>query len=253
MTQPLPFNSFYSLILSFAIILFSIPAVHAQTQLPTIDIVESAVPTVNVTKATSSVTLEISQGVDNSDGVHLPLELASFTGVSNGCTNILNWSTATEVTTSHFEILKSSDGLQYTVVDAITAAGTSVQLNHYNYSHQVSSARTYYRLRIFDVDGTTWMTDVVVINAKCKILLDELSLYPNPTNDDIKLTFSAQKERTIQLFVIDGFGRIAIDKQFEVSTGDNTIELTTNELTPGSYHIKIQGDYFYRLKFIKIQ
>lgn len=248
MTKHLP-----SIILFLVTFLFSVSTIDAQGQMPSINGLESNSSVIGYDKASSS-TVELSMAINGDHvGTVIPLEIASFTGDSKGCLNMLNWSTELELTTSHYEILASTDGLQYSVLDEVKAVGNSLQQSHYNFSHQVSNAKTYYRIRAFDTNGSSRMSDVVEINAACKVLLDELSLFPNPTNQDINLTFSTQKERSIQLFVIDRFGRVALEKQVEVTTGDNTINLSTNELMPGSYHIKIQGDYFYRLKFIKIQ
>ncbi len=236
MTLQLSFNRFSSFILIITIILFSAGEMIGQIK-------------------SNIVTIQVAQGEveDNSQESPLPVELADFNGTSKGCTNILNWSTAVEVNTNYFEILQSSDGKQFNVIDAVNAAGTSTQFNHYNFSHSVNTERTYYQIRAVDIDGSIFLSDVVVVNAACKVLLDDLALYPNPTNHDIKLSFSTQKERNVQVEVLDGLGRTVVDKQMEVTSGFNSIDLETNELTPGIYHIKIHGDYFYRLKFIKIE
>lgn len=185
--------------------------------------------------------------------VILPLELSSFSGMSQGCTNILDWTTAVEVNTRYFEILHSPDGNEFKMLDAVKVAGTSTQINHYSFSHAVTSPRSYYKLRTVDINGDVSLSEIITVNANCKVLLAEISLYPNPTNNDIKLSFTAEKERTMELSVIDGLGRIVLEKQTEISTGFNTVELLTDDLSPGIYHVKIHGDYLYNLQFVKTE
>ncbi len=185
--------------------------------------------------------------------VILPLEMASFTGVNNDCTNILNWTTAVEINTNYFEILYSNDGQQFTVVDVVNAAGTSREYRAYDFSHAVSSTRSYYQIRTVDLDGEISLSDIIVVHAKCMFLNVEISLYPNPTKNDINLSITADKDRGISLSVMDGLGRIVFEKQVEISKGLNTVELLTNDLIPGIYHVKIHGDSSYSIPFIKTE
>lgn len=189
--------------------------------------------------------------INNPNVETLPLELASFNGVSKGCLNILNWNTEVEVSTSYFEILYSTNGQQFTVLDAIPAAGTSTQLNHYSFSQPTVFSRTYYKLRTVDIDGSTHESKAIVINAKCKVLLNEFSLYPNPSNKDINLSFSADLDLNIELTVTNAFGRMVMNKQVEVSSGTNTIELPTDQLTAGVYYLHVNGADIAPQRFLK--
>ncbi len=58
-------------------------------------------------------------------GSLLPLTLLDFTVTKNGNIAQLKWQTANEVNTSHFDIERSTDGVNFTAIGKVDAAGNS--------------------------------------------------------------------------------------------------------------------------------
>jgi|GEM_PF-6815377 len=181
----------------------------------------------------------------------LPLEIGSFSGFNKGCVNVINWQTEIEVNTDNFVLMQSSDGLNFKALGSEAAAGNSLVSSSYSHSHQTEFKRTYYQLKTIDIDGTVTLSDVIVVNSTCQLFSNEMTLSPNPTIDDINLSFTASQGKSIEVDVVDAIGRIVMSEQQEISEGLNTIRLNTRDLGAGIYFVYVRGMDVEPLKFIK--
>lgn len=64
----------------------------------------------------------------------LPVTLEGFTASYRNNHVQLSWSTATELNASHFEILRSSDGIQYATIGTVAANGNTSSITQYSYN-----------------------------------------------------------------------------------------------------------------------
>lgn len=75
--------------------------------------------------------------------------------------------------------------------------------------------------------------------------ISPFSIYPNPTSDDLQLSFASEDVKPSQLEVYDMNGQL-------IKTFSFTSKLSLQELPPGSYILKIYaGDEYYHHPFIK--
>lgn len=88
--------------------------------------------------------------------IMLPSELIKFeVKQENQRKAQLNWSTATEHNTERFEVHHSTDGVIFTNLMTIQAAGNSVSILDYSIVHDTPSAGlNYYQLQVIDNDGS---------------------------------------------------------------------------------------------------
>ena len=97
----------------------------------------------------------------------LPIELIEFNGKYYNTGIRLYWSTASEINNDHFEILKSSDGTNFTKIKTIIGRGNSSNITNYEYvDYDVCDKIVYYKLRQVDYDGTTKEYDTIAF--KCR-------------------------------------------------------------------------------------
>lgn len=84
----------------------------------------------------------------------LPVRLLSFRAQYNGRTVDLRWSTATEINSDYFSIERSNDGINFSAIGRVQAAGnSSVQLNYLSEDRQPLTGVSYYRLKMYDRNG----------------------------------------------------------------------------------------------------
>lgn len=96
----------------------------------------------------------------------LPVELVEFTATRQPAAVRLAWRTASERNSARFEIERSADGVAFSQLDAVTAAGSSAIAHTYAWPDgQPLPSRGYYRLRLVDQDGTATYSPVRVVET----------------------------------------------------------------------------------------
>src|SRR6185369_16064932 len=85
----------------------------------------------------------------------LPVDMLSFTGKRYGKDDLLQWSTAQEHKTHHFELEHRTDNSSFLRIGTITAKGNSNVRTDYSFVHRDPPLGVnYYRLKIVDIDAS---------------------------------------------------------------------------------------------------
>lgn len=85
----------------------------------------------------------------------LPVEIIYFGGKVVEKSNVLQWTTATENNSGHFELERSTDGKEWIEIGTVTAAGNSLSEQNYRFADfNYVETINYYRLKQLDLDGT---------------------------------------------------------------------------------------------------
>ena len=86
--------------------------------------------------------------------VVLPVELVSFEGKKLDDRNVLYWETLSEINSAYFIVERSTNGIDWSEVGKVLAAGTSETSRHYSIIDDRMNAKiNYYRLHQFDING----------------------------------------------------------------------------------------------------
>ena len=81
--------------------------------------------------------------------------------------------------------------------------------------------------------------------------INDLSLYPNPTDGELNVSFSASKNNDMQFQVLDITGKIIQNNVVNAVQGSNLVLLDTQIFAAGSYFLKIMSDdHFKTLPFV---
>lgn len=81
--------------------------------------------------------------------------------------------------------------------------------------------------------------------------INEISLYPNPTDGELNVSFSASKNKDMQFQVLDITGKIIQNNLVNAVQGSNLVLLDTQIFAAGSYFLKIMSDdHFKTLPFV---
>jgi hypothetical protein len=177
----------------------------------------------------------------NTDGTLIPVELTSFTSSVSGNNVVLNWSTATEVNNSGFQVERKSINGNYISVGFVQGKGTTTEEQNYMFADKDLAVGTYtYRLKQMDFDGTFEYSPEVEAEVGVPMEFELSQNYPNPFNPSTSIKFSLVTDSRVTLRLFDVIGQ-------EVAT------LINNDLAAG-YHSTIvdgsnlsSGVYFYRL------
>ena len=131
------------------------------------------------------------------------------------------------------------------VVGKVKGNGTTNSVHSYQFTDNVmlsgiEASNIYYRLKQIDFDGKSSLSDIRVVNlpavAGLNEVNNEITIYPNPTNDRLNISLSQQSSSTtIQLFDITG--RIVKN----VNTLNNINQIDVSDLCNGLYFINISN------------
>lgn len=167
----------------------------------------------------------------------VPVELTSFTAKAKGSNAVLNWETATEANSSHFNVQRSFDGVAFTTIGKVESAGTTQVAQAYSFTDRNASAKgstLYYRLQQVDADATTSTTEIRVVNFDGNV---ESKVFPNPASLGSNVQIQGNSIETVQVISIDG--KTVADYQVG---GKNGFSLPTTDLSAGAYILLVNSE-----------
>jgi Secretion system C-terminal sorting domain len=182
----------------------------------------------------------------NSNGT-IPITFVSFTGKAVNNTSLLQWQATNEVNTSYFIVQRSGDGIHFTDVGKVNAAGNSVSFNNYSYiDNTPAGGIVYYRLKETDADGVYAYSVIISIDFKN----DGAALvYPNPARDLITIHLPSSPKASVLSFY-DAQGKLVMKQRVESNTTVQQMDIT--KLAAGIYYVTVQQEKaVYVLKLLK--
>jgi hypothetical protein len=182
----------------------------------------------------------------------LPIELISFqANCTNDNTALISWSTASEHNSSYFEIDKSRDGVNWTVLSDISGAGNSTSIINYQLldTEKVNEVN-YYRLTQFDLDGASETFNIAIVNCGMNELSEALKVYPNPSSEAFYVEYTNESiENQLEIKVIDLKGEIIYLEKAHCVKGKNTYHIMPLQVSPGIYFLEVKaGETISRIK-----
>ena len=175
--------------------------------------------------------------------VVLPVRLSSFTASYQPGQVQLNWQTEYEQNSSHFEVERSVNGIDFDKQATVFAAGNSNVVLRYLCNDKLdvfmqSLPVIYYRLKSLDKDGRHVYSQVVAIKpAKNEM---QLYVFPNPAKEWLQLQTSRQAAGKAVVVIADMKGGILYKKEMLLQAGSNAVPVNIAMLRSGTYNLSLQ-------------
>ncbi|MFZ1321434.1 MAG: choice-of-anchor J domain-containing protein, partial [Ignavibacteria bacterium] len=139
----------------------------------------------------------------------LPVELSSFVSTTSGSNVTLNWTTASEINNSGFDIERSSVSGTWSKVGNVSGNGTSTTPNSYSYTDRNLASGSYsYRLKQVDFNGNFEyynLSNEVIVGIPVKYDLSQN--YPNPFNPSTKINYALPTDGLVSMKIFDMSGK----------------------------------------------
>lgn len=175
----------------------------------------------------------------------LPVTLLNFAATvqTSGAVK-LDWTTSTEINSSHFELERSIDGNKFSKVTEVKAAGnSSIQLS-YSYNDQqaaiLNSPVLYYRLKMVDKDGAIKTSPVLLVHMKEASL--QFTIAPNPAQQQLNVTVAPAGAKNVALRIADENGKIVYTQALSAGTNVYQQNINVSRLQKGVYTIQLITD-----------
>lgn len=161
----------------------------------------------------------------------------------------VKWSTAAEQNADFFSVERSSDGIHYSVIATVTAAGNSSTLKNYSIiDSDISSATLYYRIRETDFNGTSFFSKSISISS---CFINDVTI--TGTVDGIVIAVHAFQEGSYLLEMNDALGKKLLDQSVYFNSGYNQTKFFVSDISTGIYFIKIYNEYRVIVKKVFVQ
>lgn len=162
----------------------------------------------------------------------LNIQFIDFTAKADAnCSVDLAWKTVAEKNTEKFLIERSADGTTFASVGEVKAATTTQEVNEYSFvDRRPVNGHNLYRIRQVAVGGKSTTSNVESVKMACSV--DEISIYPNPTEGIVYIKGLTDKG-TVRIF--NALGQLVLEKEVQ-----NTVEgINMNALANGFYQVHV--------------
>jgi hypothetical protein len=169
----------------------------------------------------------------------LPVSLLSFTATPFKDKVRLDWATASEYNTSHFEIERTINSADFTYIGRLNSRGPSTSNLYYSlWDNDPVEGKQYYYLRQYDLDGSL-ATYGPVSATFTRDVFDIVNTTVSSSEMGINVVFNYNSDEPVNYRVMDMAGRVvAAQDRVAASPGLNVIDIDAT-LSKGAYQIII--------------
>lgn len=167
----------------------------------------------------------------------LPVTLLEFAAHPQEEKVLCKWVTASEINNDYFIVQRSKNGIDFNDIGLVDGHGNSSTPLHYTFTdNSPYSGISYYRLKQFDFDGASDLSEIVAVefvNGKAAF-----NLYPNPASDELSIDFSNEPSENFTAEIIDALGKRIMKYDFELNEY-SFFKINIKSLAEGIYTLRI--------------
>lgn len=185
--------------------------------------------------------LNADTGVDRKSS-SLPAHFVSFSAVENQNMVLLTWKAENETSVEHYQIERSVNGNDYTsiaqqeIAQASTVPGTCAYTDNVQ---QVASGVIYYRIKLFDLDGTYQYSKTLTVRKNIDAL--EIGIFPNPVNEQLNININSAENSQAIVTIWNASGIKVLSQQLNIVNGINSFTIDGIEkLKAGIYQLHVR-------------
>jgi hypothetical protein len=183
------------------------------------------------------------------DGNILPVNLLSFDAIQTGTRVDLNWATASEFNSSHFEVEKANVNNNsigtFTKISEVASKGNSGSTVHYGpvSDNNVAFGNTYaYRLKMVDKDGAYSYSDnemITVQGLEGNLWLGEIN--PRPASNFATVQVNISTPMNVEITLIDINGRKVMEVMNGTMNASKEFTMNLQSVPSGNYTLILRS------------
>ena len=164
----------------------------------------------------------------------LPVTFVFFnTHCENGKVSV-TWKTARELNSDYFNIERSQDGRNWTVIGTMAGAGNTNIEKTYKFIDNVPLSNSMYRIAQYDFGGNRKYS--VIVHSSCDVK-ENIVLWPNPAQATAWLSITTTASSPVMIKVYDSKGALMYMQREALAAGTNQIAVPVNRLPKGMYEV----------------
>jgi hypothetical protein len=181
----------------------------------------------------------------------LPVHFILFNIACTGNGVSVNWKTAQEQNSDHFEIERSEDGIHFNTINNTPAAGnSSIEKAYFYTDNNVSPNTIFYRIAEIGTDGRKQYT--AVNRIQCGAVNDEPKIWPNPVQQILFVNINTATASALSIKIFDSKGALVAAQNNTLLRGTNQLNINTAHLVSGTYSVLLNWNNGKDNKTIKL-
>ena len=175
----------------------------------------------------------------------LPVIFVSFTAEKQGNASLLQWQTATENNTAHFDVERSLDAVFFQKIGSRVAAGnSSVPLSYSFVDAQPLQGYNYYRLKQVDKNGAFVYTPTRML-LFASVGMQTIKVYPVPATASITVELPASTQNEdVAINLSNALGVTVQQQKLSRYRAGNQSSLNLSTLPAGVYTLQVVSASF---------
>jgi hypothetical protein len=176
----------------------------------------------------------------------VPVELTSFTATVTGYNVLLQWTTATELNNSGFEVERRTTDTNYETIGFIAGSGSTTEQRSYLFNDaKLSEGEYIYRLKQIDFNGQFNFSYEVEVEIIAPAVYALEQNYPNPFNPSTTINYSIGEAGIVKVAVYNLLGQeVALIVNEFKEAGLHSVNFDAAQLTSGAYFYTIETPQF---------
>ena len=178
----------------------------------------------------------ISSADDSLVSSSLPIRFIQFNVKCKEDNVLITWKTAQEQNSSHFNIERSDNGINWTTIGTLTASNNNTSESNYSFTDNNPLSNGYYRIAEYDLDGKVQYSST--IRSSCTAM-DAFNVFPNPVQDKLFINIVAGNDSKLVIKLFDSNGALVKIQNESLLKGNNQIGVDMKNLISGIYHLSV--------------
>ena len=180
----------------------------------------------------------------------LPITIKYFTAWKRPDANRVTWMTTSEKNFSHFEIEKSSDGVNFARIATMQGKGGDGKETAYEFDDNEVKAIQYYRLKYVDANGQYIYSNILRVSRDD--VTNTKVLFSNRITTMLALRIIDMDANNLSIRIIDNAGRTIKMQNVKINPGENSLNINTGSIPSGFYYLMLSADNYKRtFSFVK--
>lgn len=176
----------------------------------------------------------------------LPVELVEFDATRIDERVRLTWRTASETNNAGFRVQRRAEDGSWVDLEFVGGQGTTTSPSTYRFTDEdlpFAEDSLAYRLEQVDTDGSTSLSDAVVLSRGTPETVQLQAPLPNPVRTRATIRYAVPRRQDITLSLYDVLGRrVKVVKQGSAEAGRKRRTLDVSGLSSGVYFLRLRGD-----------
>jgi hypothetical protein len=150
-------------------------------------------------------TISSTIAVPNANSTTLPVQLTGLKAIQVDKDVLVKWTTSAESNVDRYEVERSVDSRQFTLIATVSARGSAVSADYIYLDRNPFPGNNYYRIKTVDKSGEIRFSSIVYV--KFVTVSGSLNVYPNPiisNNIFIQSNYLAKGDYTVSLVTSTG-------------------------------------------------